>query len=42
MEFVQGSSVFANSENIFFVPNRLCIDKMWKKHFNGNSRGPGR
>lgn len=30
MGFVQGSLVFANYENIFFVPNRLCIDKTWK------------
>lgn len=42
MGFVQGSSVFANNENIFFVPNRLYIDKMWKRHFNENSRGPER
>lgn len=42
MGFVQGSLVFANYENIFFVPNRLCIDKTRKKHFNENPRGLGR
>lgn len=43
MGFVQGASVFDNDENIFFMPTRLCIEKVvLKKHFNKNSRGLGR
>lgn len=43
MGFVQGASVFDNNKNIFFMPNRLCTEKVFlKKHFNKNSRGLGR